>query len=343
MDTASRKISLGEIARQAGVSRMTVSCALRNVGRVKPETAVRIGEIARSLGYSPDPRMAMTMSRVRDAKKKELLPLAWLHASENGRAYHDYKWLSPYMEGAKERCDELGYKLDELWLGAPGMTEGRMSSIIVNRGIRGVIVSPSIPELRRLRLDWRKFASVSFETAMLSPGLHRAVPDYYHNITLALKMLRRSGYRRIGLCVQLLEARRSHHTYLGSLHYFQSAIPDAERVRPLVCNPLAAEELKAWVNREKPDAVIAHHSRIIEWLGSAGLRVPEDIGVAHLALDDDCADWAGIWQHKRRIGAQAVEQVVSMIHNNRTGVPDVAYETLIPGEWRFGWTLRKRK
>ncbi|EIQ01371.1 transcriptional regulator [Opitutaceae bacterium TAV1] len=334
---------LSDIAAQAGVSRMTVSLALRNSPRILPETTERIRKIARELGYSPDPRMAAAMARVRDAKKKELQPLAWINANSNRNAFSEYKWLSPYIDGAQEMCHELGYRLDEFWLREPGMTERRLSSILSNRGIRGVIVTPTLPSITHLRLDWRQFASVSLENAILLPRLHRVVPDYYYNIMLTLKMLRRLGYRRVGLCVQQLEARRSHHSYQGALRVFHASIPRTERTAPLIFRPFDFGEFSRWLKTQRPDVIIGHHSRMVEWLSEAGLRVPEDIGVAHLSLDEDCADWAGIWQHKRRIGAQVVEQVVSMIHNNRTGLPDLAYETLVPGAWRHGWTLRKRE
>lgn len=337
-----KQISLKHIAEKAGVSRMTVSCALRNSPKVNKDTATRIRAIAKKLGYAPDPRLTAVMAGVRGTKKKSLEPIAWLNANQNPSAYRDYIWLAPYREGAEERCAELGYKLDEFWLRAPGMTDRRMSSILMHRGIRGVIVCPAVlPDVSHLRLEWRHFASVSFETTVLVPRLHRVAPDYHYNILLALKMLRRLGYRRIGLFLHRQEERRSHHTYLASFRYFQSGIPPEEHTQPFIYFPFDKSSLHRWLDEERPDVVLGHHSMLVTWMRESGRRVPEDIGVAHLSLDGDCETWGGIWQHKRRIGAQAAEQLISMIQNNRLGLPDIAYETLVPGEWRFGETLRK--
>ncbi|OAM87263.1 LacI family transcriptional regulator [Termitidicoccus mucosus] len=338
-----KTVSLKDIADRTGVSRMTVSCALRNSPRVRKETAERIRAVAKQLGYAPDPKLAAAMTGVRNAKRKTLEPIAWLNANQNARAYHDYTWLAPYRLGAAERCAELGYKLDEFWMRDPGMTDRRMSSILVARGIRGVVLCPAVlPEITHLRLDWKHFASVSFETAVLIPRVHRVAPDYHYNILLALKMLRRLGYRRIGLFLHRQEERRSHHTYLASFRYFQSGIPAAEHVTPLVYDPFDKAALFKWLDEVGPDVVLGHHSKLVAWMEESGRRVPEDIGVAHLSLDGDCEDWAGIWQHKHRIGAQTVELLVSMIQNSRFGLPDIAYETNIPGEWRHGKTLRRR-
>ncbi|MDR1010871.1 MAG: LacI family transcriptional regulator [Opitutaceae bacterium] len=333
-------VTLRDIAERVGLSRMSVSCALRHSPRVKKETAERIWAVARELGYSPDPRMAAAMTRVRDTKFKTLEPVAWLNGNLNAHAYSEYTWLAPYREGAAERCMELGYKLDDFWLREPGMTDRRMSSILENRGIRGVIVCPSVlPYVPRLRLEWRHFSSVSLETAVLAPHLHRVEADYYHNIQVALKVLRRIGYRRIGLFLQNQEQQRSRHKYIAGLLYFQSGIPARERVPYCGYKLFDPGILKAWLDRTKPDVVLAHHSKVLASVRDFGFRVPREIGVAHLSLDGDCEDWAGIWKHKRLIGAQAAEQLVSMIQNQRKGLPEVACETLVPGEWRHGKTL----
>ena len=337
-------VTLKAIAERVGVSRMTVSAALRHSPRVKADTARRILAAAKALGYAPDPKLAMTMAAVRSAKKKTLEPIAWLNANANARAYHDYTWLAPYRLGAAERCAELGYRLDEFWLREPGMTNRRISSILHHRGIRGVVVCPAVlPEITHLRLEWRHFASISFETAVLAPRLHRVAPDYHYNILLALKMLRRLGYRRIGLFLHRQEDRRSHHSYLAGFRYFQSGIPTAEHVPPLIYDSttLSTAALHRWMDEARPDVILGHHSKLVTWVRESGRRVPGELGVAHLALDGDCEDWSGIWQHKQRIGAQTIEQLVSMIQNNRLGLPDIAYETLVPGEWRHGSTLRR--
>ncbi len=334
--------TLRDIAERAGVSRMTVSCALRHSPRVKPETAERILRIARELHYSPDPHLAMTMATVGSTKNKAPLPLAWINASRDQHAYRDIKYLAPYMEGAQKRSAELGYRIDEFWLREPGMTESRLSSILMHRGIRGVVIGISQPTRLRLKLDWRQFACITIESAFLSPQVHRVTSDYHSNILLALKMLRRQGHRRIGILLHAPEDRRSLHMYVSAFHYFQTGIPPEDRTLPLIFNPFDPVQLKSWLETSRPDAIVGQHSELLNWLAGAGYRVPDDISVAHLALDDDCADWAGIWQHKRRIGDQAITQLVSMILNHETGLPDVPYGTFVPGSWRYGKTLRKR-
>lgn len=347
MKTGPENVSLGDIARAANVSRMTVSYALRNSSKISPCTRERVQAAAKELGYTPDAKVAATLSVIRNAKSRELLSLGWLNTSIYQDAWRRYRWLWPYLEGAQERCRELGYKLDEIWVNEPGLTERRVSDIFFSRGIQGVIVTPSLVNRTKLHLKWKHFASVSFDEAILKPRLNCVTPDYCHNILLALTKLQKFGYRRIGVCMPKLIRERSYQRYLAGLHYFQASVPEAERVAPRIYTDAqemqgSSSTFRAWVRNNRLDAIICQHSQLVGWLEEAGWRVPDEIGVVHLSMEDDCADWAGVWQHKREIGAQAVEHVVSMIQHNRFGLPAIPLDTLIPGSWRSGKTLRER-
>lgn len=341
----SRPCSLGDIARAAGVSRMTASYALRNFPRVSDETRRRIREIAGKLGYIPDARIAENMARTRAAKAREPVPIAWLTLDVERDAWRKFRHLAPFREGAEERANELGYRIDEFYGRAPGMTLRRISDILFNRGIRGLIIAPSLLHgTERLRMDWDRFACISFEKAIWAPHMDRVVPDYHHNMLLALKMLRRSGYRRIGVLLSNHFERRSHHAYCSALSYFHSRISRKEHLKPLLfsveqSDPSKTKAALDWLNKMKPDAIVCHHSGVPEWLHSLGFRVPEDIGVAHLGIEDDVKEWAGIWQRKREIGAETINQVISLLHNRQFGLPSVPRDIVVQGYWKAGRTL----
>ena len=373
MEKSQKTIGLKAIAEATGYSRMTVSCALRASPKVKESTTALIREAAARLGYMPDPRVSTAMASIRAAKNRAPEPIAWLNAAPERWYWRNCKWLTPYLEGAEEECSIMGYRLDDFWIGDPNMTEARMSKILFTRGIRGVIITPAptIQGITHLNFDWKQFCGITFENALHTPQFHKVAPSYHYNLMLALKVLRRTGYKRIGVFMHTLENYRSRHTYLAALHYFQKDIPEEERVNSLVFRSIwglpnevqfskwAALEsqkpnqgeylakplkmLSDWIEKERPDAIVSQRSGMIRWLEMIGLRVPQDIGVAHLALDDDCADWTGICQNKRHIGAQAVRELITMLQTNKIGLPQVAHETLIRGNWRFGKTTLRKK
>ncbi len=154
----SSRVSIRDVARAAGISKSTASYALRNHPGINKATRERVLRIAKRIGYIPDARIASWMASVRDAKSKDLLPIAWLntHSMEDEEdVWRRHKFLSPWLEGARDRCRQLGYRLDEIWTHQPGMTMRRVSQILYQRGIEGVIVT--FPA-RHIHLQWDRLA-----------------------------------------------------------------------------------------------------------------------------------------------------------------------------------------
>lgn len=338
-----RPVSMGDIAKVAGVSRMSVSCALRNQPGVGAKQRNRILKIAAELGYVPDARINSWMERVRDTKAKTLIPIAWLNTDpESQNCWQSYPYLAPYFEGAETRCRELGYRLEQLWTQQPGMSNRRISQILYQRGIQGVIVAPpDRVHLGHIRLNWRHFSVATFERGITAPRISRVSQDFYYNTMIALKLLRRFNYRRIGVFLSQQTDRRAYYAHQAATKYFQSRIPAAERIPPLMHTErdTVGDDFHDWLRNERPDVVIGQHSRLVEWIRTAGYQVPQDIGVFHMAVEDDCVDWAGIWANKREIGAATAELVISQIHTHQSGLPLVRREIMIPGQWHPGTTL----
>jgi LacI family transcriptional regulator len=89
-----KRPSCKTIAEEAGVSRMTVSMALRDHPRVAPETRERIKAIAIRQGYTPDPNLTQLMRylRKRDISKEEPV-IALLNGN-----------TKPLLERIQRRC-----------------------------------------------------------------------------------------------------------------------------------------------------------------------------------------------------------------------------------------------
>ncbi|MCX7869398.1 MAG: LacI family DNA-binding transcriptional regulator, partial [Terrimicrobiaceae bacterium] len=59
---------MSEIARAAGVGKATVSLALRDDPRLRPETRARIQRVARELGYQRNAVVANLMAQLRASR-----------------------------------------------------------------------------------------------------------------------------------------------------------------------------------------------------------------------------------------------------------------------------------
>jgi len=204
-----------------------------------------------------------------------------------------------------------------------------------------------------IRLNWDKLAAVTLEGSVLAPRLHRVTTDHTFNLLLALKMMKRHGYRRIGICLDRLVGSGSYNTCRAAAYYFQGTLPSAEIITPLYLerdktNFTWEQEqnrekydkvIVAWMRKHRPDGVVCHSAYMVKTLERAGYRVPEEVGVAHIATDDDVSDWAGVNSKRREIGAAAAGWVISLLQNGQFGVPETAFNINIRGTWHGGETL----
>jgi len=339
--TKSSPVTLGDVAKAAGVSGPAASYALRNRPGVSAATRDRVQRIAKKLGYLPDARITGWMARMQEAKTKDLLPIAWLNTHVSRNEWRQQKYLSPYFEGARERCGQLGYRLEEIWTHEPGMSLKRIGRMLYQRGIEGAIVTPPA---RHLRIAWDRMACVILEGSLLVPDFSRVMSDLQFNLELALRTLKRHGYRRIGICMTEYMTNYLHQSVRFTMLHHDSTAPAADRVLPLLHPNLITDADKrkqviAWLKRQRPHVIIGYDNRLVEWCREAGFRVPQDLGVVHLAIDDDVRDWAGIDSHRKIVGRTVAEQVIALIQNRQFGVPSHSFHTLIRGAWSPGWTL----
>jgi LacI family transcriptional regulator len=128
--------------------------------------------------------------------------------------------------------------------------------------------------------------------------------------------------------------------------YGQLQMPAKLRLAPHMMNELNPVEDErqffAWLKRARPDAILTDIPAIPKLLAKAGCRVPQDIGLATLSVLDGSAS-AGIYQNSEEIGGAAVQLLISLIHHNQRGIPEIPREVLIPGRWVDGSSLPVKK
>lgn len=332
------------IADEAGVSRATVSLALQNSERLPLATRRRIQAIAQRLGYRPNPLVSTLMTYMRAARPPEYREtLAYIVSWPDGDSWRKMPYPSAVLEGVRERASQLGFAVDEFWVNQPGMSGARLSDILQARGIRGVIVAPMWRARGHLSLKWEHFACVAISYTLLAPNLHRVCCHYFHAITLALRQLRRHGYRRIGLALEMAFDQRADHGWLGGFAAYQQFRRPKDRV-PMLMSPVWRESLfHEWFQKYQPDAVIGMNGQEIEWLAHLKKLIPRDVAYVALNAADAPPHVAAVDQQPRRSGIAAVEIVAALLQRNEYGVPEAAQVTLIEPIWREGDTIRKRQ
>ncbi|RRJ98860.1 LacI family transcriptional regulator [Opitutaceae bacterium TAV3] len=343
-----RRISLRDLARQAGVSHATVSLALRDHPAVAAATRTRIRELARQLGYQPDPMLRALAEYRRDKTHPHYrATLAWLNFFGGERSVRE---PFGYRAGAEARAAELGYKLDVFSPTRTHKNLHQLSRVLQARNIQGLLLPP-LPRPDTLAFDFSPFSTVTFGFSVTTPRLHIVTNHQAYSSILALRELRARGFRRIGFLISCDLDERSRRSFLSGFLSEQMTLPKEEQIPVQVCPAPKLryediDELRPWFRRHHPDALISHYAELPELLAENGLSVPRDIALARLSVGHDPSQVynrsSGIDQNEYEIGRTAVDTLASMLYHNERGVPSMPRTILIDGFWRDGETVIPR-
>lgn len=344
---ATRKItSSRELAKLAGVSHMTVSRAFRGKG-ISATVRDHVLRIAEEHGYRPNPiHLLHAQAKLAPESNETYGTLAFVHFYSPLLSWSTQPHLQGFLQGMRAKAKAMGFTVDEFLLGKAGYTHTRLAKVLESRGIQGIIFGPVQGFVRRVHFDWKKFSCVTFNHDSWRPLLHRVSVDELHKFAVALREVKRLGYRRIGLALARNYDAMNHHGVSGAMLVHNQSLPAGERIPPLVYKgPWItdnAKEVKAWLKRYRPDCLLCSDVKTMEIVQDLGLKVPKELGVVHLNIGPDVADWTGYHVDHGDIGAAAVDMVVNRLVRNERGIPTDSRELLLRGTWKRGKTTVKQ-
>jgi LacI family transcriptional regulator len=268
--------------------------------------------------------------------------IAYLTAYKDRSAWRQEptQWL--YFEGAQRRAIECGYDLEEHWLRAPGMTDRRLSEIIRNRGIEGAIVAP-LPASEPIfdGFQWEHVSAVELGYSLRRPSLNRACNHQFQSMMLLARTLYEMGYRRIGLAMGRDQDDRVNHHWRAAYSAAQSLWEKpAHRLPALFANSWTKTVFNRWLRANRPECIVSIGRSVEQWLKEMGLRTPDDIGLANVDLSPDMTTITGIDQNSHRVGAAAVDLVISQLRHHERGIPQVPRIVMVEGTFVQGQTTR---
>lgn len=324
--------TLNDIAREVGVSRMTVSRALRGEKHVSAALRGQIAEVSEKLGYRPDPEITKLMTHMRRARRKEApRTLAFIWGEREARDIARSSWSQQLVLGAHEQAKKLGFELEEFYLSTTGMTGRRLSTILEARGIPGFILSPLITRSRgHVSMAWEKFSSVVIGLGYARPALHRVHHHHFLGMMAALRMLKKQGFKRIGFYCGSTINERMFRAWSAS---FLAHHPMVKPGKLLAVRRLPSKaDFLAWLDAEKPDVVIDAGHIVAAWITS--VPKPTRPRLVTLAWRADVPDTPGIDQQADVLGAAAVDLLVTQYQQNERGIPESPKVLMTEGVWR---------
>jgi LacI family transcriptional regulator len=338
--------SIRTLAKIAGVSKATISLALRDHPRIRPSERVRIQRIAAEAGYRPNPLVANLLAQLRVSKTSGYRSTVGLVCVTKNRVLLEVvPTFREWIAGCQARAGELGYGIDPFWLYEPQLSPARMIQILDTRNIRGLVIiglleRGALPP--RFDAVWDRSACVVLGARPRKSSLPFVSNDQFSTSVRAVEELLALGYRRPALCINQGLDETVDNRFGAGFWVAQRKLPVKEQVPVFPYELKAEKRFGVWVRRYRPDAIITAHGAIEQWLNSLGLSAPRDLGLVHLDKSD-VEDWAGMKQNNPQIGSAAIDMLVGQLHRYESGAPVLQQSILIGSTWEMGPSVRAQE
>lgn len=336
-------VTMRDVARAARLSVSAVSLALRNSPKISTECRDAVFRIADQLGYRRDPKITELMEHLRTARLKRSGSKIALVIPELTRdQLPHYAPVFDLMKGVGEIATYAGFELETFFLSDPGMSLRRLRQILMARGIKGVVIAPYASGVAKIDFDCTGLCVATAGYSITEPRLHRACPDYLQMMDELIADCTARGYRRVGLVMTYGEAGIGQKLFSSSLLYWQSKIPETDRIPVLPKSQISLDNLRNWIHRYQPEVIISA-ATVLPMLHEIGMDVPRDIAFASIDVTQTPIDAAGADHRYTLVGNEVAKLVLTMLNLNLTGVPKNPKVVLVDSHRREGFTLPEKQ
>ncbi len=329
-----------EIAVACGVSASTVSRALNNHPAIPDITRKQVVEIARRMGWRPNPLISAHMSHLRSTRPTSFKAILGVIVDfPIPRGPEDLpSHVRRTYRGFERRAKEYGYTVKTFNLTDPDMSFDSLDRAMSNWNIPGFLVTSLSQPGKVLReMNWSRYAMVAFGYSMKSPKIHRVVLNMQMGIRFAINQAFRMGYQRLGVAVSEQYDRRTNHGVMYPVSFMARNLRSGQSINAFVydeSDPAMLKKIAGWLKRTRPELVMGMFgSEVFDHLG---WKVPGDI--ARIAFDrsPESPSQAGLDLRYEVGGGLAADVLISEITLNRRGIPENPVEYTVACKWRNG-------
>lgn len=334
-------MTVKEVAAAAGVSFSTVAAVFRGEAWVRPATRERVEAAAARLGYRRHGAASVMASRAAKAGQLKTIHLGWLGGLARIARMGAMKEMRRAVEGrgwlfSGENLDPL-----EDWNAV-----GRRWEAI---GVDAVVLGRTHPLDAAVRFPWERFVVVSTETHRLQEGFDVVRPSLFRSVFGLLEEVRCRGHRRIGIWLREGPAAQSDdQVRLGACLAFQQSVASRSERLPILRTGFSSDarelRLAAWLERVRPDAVVAFRASDRVLLEECGYGIPQRIGFAAFHVPGNLGGMvAGLPDRESMMPEEVLDAVERKLRSRQRGLSGVPHERVYPLRWTEGETLPERR
>ena len=312
------KVTIKDVAREAGVAISTVSNALNNSDLVSEDTRARILEVAERMNYVPN-------LSGRYLKSGKSYMLGFFTSSISG------EYFSTLTESMSSQCSDMGYTLNVLI----SRNSSVIKSQILGKRFDGIFVfqGERIKQEELELIEKNHIKTVMLDRAYCSNSIGSVVFDSYYAGYTVTKYLINLGHKKIAFIEgadDVYDSRERKRGFLDAMKEYQLDVCPEYLLKGYFEEALTYNAISIYArNRtlEMPDAFIAGNDQsaigCMKALIQEGYRIPKDISV--VGFDDIAVSQyftPKLSTVRNPIGLQgitAARMLVNMIENNKKG------------------------
>ena len=330
---AGRKVTIKDVAREAGVSISTVSNALNGVDVLRPDTKRHILEVAERMNYVPN-------LNGRNLKSQFTKVIGLFLTSIRGAYYN------VLVDSIDQECRKYGYELN---IFVSERAENMMANILGKRVDGAIILNKHIQEKETLLFQKTQMPVVFIDRKQQGEKIASVVFDSYHEGEMVAEYLLELGHRTFAYVNGVYD----NYDNLQRLEGFRAGL-ERTGIRPLqncIINGAFEKEtayhsMKTLIRESKemgkslPDAVFAANDvsaiGAVEALTDSGIRVPgkvsvvgcDDIEMARMVRPS----LTTVRTSFEKQGMMAVKYLMGMIMGEQEGCIDVLQGKIVARE-----------
>ncbi len=326
MDRLSRRVTMADVAKYAGVTKTTVSRVLNNKGETSVETRDKVLKAVDELGYRRSP-IARSLATDKTLSIGILVPVlsnpyfgAIVEGIENVLWANDYHILLCNSNGNPDR-------------------EQAVMTLFEDHRVEGVIIlSPHSPAEELSKYVRNQPAVVTLNTRVDERWALRVFTDEIQSSSIAVDHLLRNGRRHLAYIGSETNTYGSHERYRG----FEQAVKEKglafDKAKQSTAVPFSDQIMlptiqKLLQSNSKIDGLICFNDDIaaktIKVCTELGVRVPDDIAV--IGYDNDALaelitpslTTLDLTTSKKAVGEFMGRILLEQIENNRAQHDDV--------------------
>lgn len=312
------KITIRDVAREAGVSISTVSNALNNVDVLNPETKSHVLKVAQRLNYVPN----LNGKQLKSGKTKML---GFFTTSVAGPYFYKL------VESMSRQCDRLGYGLNVF------VTKDKqvVMSNILGRRVDGVIIYEELgiddKDIHAMKKE--KIKAVFLDRVLENESMGSVIFDSFEAGYEATKYLIGLGHKKIAYISgvdTMFDSVQRREGYLAALRQYSLPVSEDYILQGYFEEESTFNAVKSFIRafpEKLPDAFLAGNDLsaigCIQALKTHGYEVPLDVSV--MGFDDiDIAQYyspplTSVRNQIARQGILAIDHLVRMIQKKEQG------------------------